>query len=301
MCKGKLKCWYTNASSLSNKLDEFHACIDKEQPHIVAVTEIWMKDELVLNGYHQALRHDRQETVKGGGVVLFVKDSLKIVDCQEVSGLPFDESVWCLIKLTRSELMLLGVCYRSPNSTLENNEQLISVFKRTKQLHVQHVLVIGDFNYPQIDWNKGKVEGPDDSSQVQFYDTVQDLFWVQHVDFPTRFRIGQTPSQLDLVFTKHEYAVDQIEARAPLGKSDHVVLTWDYQFQPESIGITQTQHKAHRYDFKKGRYGDMAKELQGVDWGLNDDMSVDMMWNRIKEVLNSCFEHHIPLQRIQKE
>ena len=30
MCKGKLKCWYTNASGMSNKLDEFHACIDKE-------------------------------------------------------------------------------------------------------------------------------------------------------------------------------------------------------------------------------------------------------------------------------
>ena len=45
----------------------------------------------------------------------------------------------------------------------------------------------------------------------------------------------------------------------------------------------------------------MAKELQGVDWRLKNDMSIDMMWNRIKEILNSWFEHHIPLQKIKKE
>ena len=105
-------------------------------------------------------------------LLLFGKDSLNIVDCQVMSELPFDESVWHLIKLACFELMLLGVCYRSPNSMFENNERLTSVLKGTELLHVQHVGI----NYPQIDWSTGKVEGPDDSSQAQFYDTVQALF-----------------------------------------------------------------------------------------------------------------------------
>ena len=178
MCRDKLKCWYTNASCLSNKLNEFRASIDNEQPDIIAVTEVWLKDDLGLDGYHQGVRHDRLEGRKGGGVLLFVKNCLQLVDCQALGGLPFEESVWCLIKLSNSERMLVGVCYRSPKSVMENDEHLINILASTKRLHVRHVLVMGDFNYPQIDWHAGKVEGPDDSCQARFYEIVQDLFWI---------------------------------------------------------------------------------------------------------------------------
>ena len=56
------------------------------------------------------------------------------------------------------------------------------------RVHSGNVLVMGDFNYPQIDWENGRVEGPEMSSQVQFYDTIQDLFWVQHVNFHTKIQ-----------------------------------------------------------------------------------------------------------------
>ena len=38
--KGKLQCWYANANSLRNKLNEFHTCIDTEMPDIIGVAEI---------------------------------------------------------------------------------------------------------------------------------------------------------------------------------------------------------------------------------------------------------------------
>ena len=205
--KGKLKCWYTNDNNLSNKLSEFRSCIDKEKPDVIGVTEVWMKEEFVLQGYHPAVRYDRTKCKKGGGVLLFVKDNLQMTEWPVLNDIAFNESVWCIIKLTHSESILLGVCYRSPTTTTENDLELNKLFKMAQASHVKHIQVMGDFNYPQIDWKTGRVSGPADSSQVSFFEMVQDLYWIQSVEFDTRFRIGCNPSQLDLIFTNREYSI----------------------------------------------------------------------------------------------
>jgi len=35
------------------------------------------------------------------------------------------------------------------------------------------------------------------------------------------------PSKLDYVFTNEDNLIDQVDYEEPLGKSDHVVLTWN--------------------------------------------------------------------------
>ena len=294
-----MKCWYTNANNLSNKIDEFRSCIDSEQPDIVAVTEVWMKDEIALEGYHQAKRHNREDSRKGGGVILFVKSNIQVIDCNIMIGSHFDESVWCLVRPSNSELLLLGVVYRSPSNVRDNNENLVYDLKVAAQIHAGHILVMGDFNYPQIDWGSGKVERPEDSCQALFYETIQDLFWVQHVNVHTRFREGTNPSQLDLVFTNQEYLIDEVETNAPLGKSDHMVLTWSYRFQNESLNMSSQPHtKVCKRNYAKGRYKDMRSDFQGVDWELSDAKSIDTLWNSMKEVIVSSIVRHVPHMKI---
>ena len=123
---------------------------------------------------------------------------------------------------------------------------------------------------------------------------LQDLFWAQNIEFATRFRSGQNPSQLDLVFTNQEYAIDQVEAKAPLGKSDHLILIWDYQFQSDCYSTMQLPESVLKRNFNKGRYDAMNNELQGVDWALRDDMNVDEMWSTVKDVLDASIEKHVP-------
>ena len=45
---------------------------------------------------------------------------------------------------------VIGVVYRSPNSTKTNNEKL---YKCIQELSNRNLVIIGDFNYPNIDWN----------------------------------------------------------------------------------------------------------------------------------------------------
>ena len=82
-------------------------------------------------------------------------------------------------------------------------------------------------NYGSIDWTTGSVSGPEGNDAARFYDATQDLFLCQHVESPTRYRHGCVPSVLDLVFTSNEYDIDEVRYFEPLGKSDHVVLSWE--------------------------------------------------------------------------
>ena len=57
---------------------------------------------------------------------------------------------------------------------------------------------------------------------------VQEEDWTQHVCEPTRYRTGQRPSLPDLVLTNVSHLVDNIHMCGPLGKSDHMVLDFEY-------------------------------------------------------------------------
>ena len=62
-----------------------------------------------------------------------------------------------------------------------------------------HVVIMGDFNYPSISWDNTNINLSADSEL--FYEVINDNILVQHMPFSTRFREGNIPSKLDLLFT----------------------------------------------------------------------------------------------------
>lgn len=100
------------------------------------------------------------------------------------------------------------------------------------------LLIVGDFNHKEIDWKELDPHGESDSWRAKFLDCVQGNFLHQHVLEPTRARGSDTPSTLDLVITQSELEVENLSYRAPLGKSDHCVLTMEFLIEddlPEGI------------------------------------------------------------------
>ncbi|GAA52824.1 hypothetical protein CLF_108873 [Clonorchis sinensis] len=57
---------------------------------------------------------------------------------------------------------------------------------------------------------------------------VQQSAWTQNVVASTRYSAGQQPSLQDLVITNRRHFVDQVIINAPLGHSDHCVMTFDF-------------------------------------------------------------------------
>ena len=208
-----IKCFYTNANSLIQKTDELRYLIETNKYDILSVTETWAHTEigdteLFIGGFNM-YRVDRTVT-RGGGVVLYIKETFRSVIEKTPCFDKFEDCVWCTVKMYDLQL-LVGVCYRSPASTTDNNMRLQDMLeKAVNGCTHDRILVMGDFNYREIDYNNYDVKADDNSDTCKFFDKTLDLYLVQHVTHTTRKREKTCESVLDYIFTDEEMLVDNL-------------------------------------------------------------------------------------------
>ena len=208
-------CFYTNASSLIPKLDELKQRVTENGYHLVGITESWGKQdikdsELHIEGYTM-YRHDRTNdtATKGGGALMYVKDSLKSQMLPSLTNSGLQDSVWVHVSSQKCNL-IVGVCYRITASTSENNEKLLQLLDQAVESAGNvHIMILGDFNYPTINYDNLTVN-PGDKSAADFFDKTMDSFLYQNVTEYTRIRQGYKPSKLDYIFTDEENLVENI-------------------------------------------------------------------------------------------
>ena len=289
------KCMYTNADSLLNKFEEFKTIIKNAKPLVIGITEIKPKNnrfpitspEISLPGYD--MFHTTLNSQKGRGCILYARKDLGAIE-EEVNS-EYSDQIWCRIRLNNEDSMLVGCIYRSPNSDKESDKKLNSALQMISEKKHTHMLVMGDFNQPNINWATwtGPSDEPEDNSNT-FIEQVRDCFWYQHVTRPTRARGSNTPNLLDLLFTNEEGMISDIEYMSPLGKSDHSILM--FQFNCYLFRI-QTNRTRYRYD--KGDYESLNKDLD-LDWNhlLRAAKDTDEIWTIVKEKIKAAIDKNIP-------
>ena len=133
-CKGiqggtsteEIKCVFLNARSIINKKNELNIMVDDIKPHIIGITESWANNdithaELGLEGYVM-FRKDR--IGRRGGVLLYIKETIPAYEVQLQEEADCNEAIWC--KLVRGyTTVTIGVVYRCPNITKQNNKTYI--------------------------------------------------------------------------------------------------------------------------------------------------------------------------------
>ena len=62
-------------------------------------------------------------------------------------------------------------------------------------------LVVGDFNFKEINWKTNMSAVSENHISTKFFECCRDSYFYQHVLAPTRERIANEPSTLDLIFT----------------------------------------------------------------------------------------------------
>ena len=282
---------------MNNKKGEFLNRVDEIKPDIIGITEVWQKEEICVQGYQLAGWKARPDESRGGGVLLMVKDHFQVSECEELNSFNFDESVWCIIHTSPARRLLVGVCYRPPGSSHENNQDLLKLMDAIKTSHATDYLIMGDFNFREINWMDGTVDGPGDSDAAQFYEKVQDCYLCQHVTIHTRFREGTLPSTLDLIFTDQENNVDELKCSAPLGKSDHCVITWELRTASQK----QRESREPPFNYRAGNYETMREELSSVDWEVMEGMNIDDAWIYFREKLHCCRSRHVPRYKMRRK
>jgi hypothetical protein len=271
--------------------------ISTDNYHIIGIVETWAREEikdseLKIDGY-EMFRKDRIFG-KGGGIIVYVKETLKSTLCNDLMNTGFDESVWCNVRTGECNL-LVGVCYRCPSSSQANNEKLLQLIESASlRKNVTNVLVMGDFNYPEIDYENGMVDAGSDSPPSKFFEKTQDMYWTQYVTEATRMRGMDDPSILDYVFTDEENLIEEVNCEVPLAKSDHVCLTWNLSVKTDQEGKTNET----RLNYWKGNYDNIAVQLDGMDWEVEfAGRSLDDMWSVFKSKVIEISRSNVPLRR----
>ena len=263
---------------------------------IIGVTENWGNNEiydaeLQIPGYHM-FRVDRRTTTRGGGVILYVSESIDAVQLDLFDTIEFSDCVFCMLSLSGSKL-IVGVCYRSPTSTSENDEALITLINTVaKYVEKQNCIIMGDFNLPNVDFDSFTVQGNSDSFAGRVFDCILDNYWTQHVSDLTRFRANQAPSCLDWVITNDPNILEELNYSVPIGKSDHVCLSWQISVMKRSITDKL------KYNYWKADYSAVRDELGSINWQDEfGDKPVNDMWEKFSDIIAACVESHVPLYK----
>ena len=291
--KLSVNCMYSNVDTLSNKMEELRNYVAMSNYDVVALTEVHAKKsnlercEYVLQGYScMTVMEDR-------GVCLFVKDGFDIVRLTEIEKI-FQPSIFCKITPKGGkDSIIFGVVYRSPS--YDNNaiicEQLHKLYKDIRD---QQVIVVGDYNYPEINWKDDKCNTKDTHPAWKFLDVIHENFIFQNVTEPTHHRGQQQPNILDLILSDKEDRVQNLEYLAPLGKSHHSVLTFNLD---GGYGV-EDRERTLKPLIDKGDYQGMKNFLRQVNWSEKlDNLSVDESWTSIHDVIKTAMDKFIPKMR----
>ena len=257
-----LKCFYSNVDSILNKRLEIAQLLVQEHIDIFLLTEILPKNLRFPVQPSEIACFDDFDCFSNCfspyvhlGTAIYVRKSLK---AQQIS-LKQDqeaarESVWVELKLKGGDKLLIGCVYRPPSNTDTDNKLLYDTILSLVE-NRSHVLICGDFNQPDVNWEDESItSNSQQSASYLFMEFVRDTFLYQHICQPTHYRGQQNPTLIDLIFSNEEDMVQNIKHEAPIGKSHHQTIYFDFLcYTPEISNNDRTLYNYKRADFEQMR------------------------------------------------
>ena len=267
-----------------SKIDILREYVSSLKLDVIGVAETFLKKdvldaEISIEGF-KLFRKDRCQIKEGigGGVILYVRNEIVSHESMELNKYKA-EATWIKIKTDRNIDLTIGVCYKSQVADHNEIKELFDVIEMASR---GPLLIMGDFNYPHINWDNFE----SDANGSEFRDLVLDNYLHQHVKLPTRDK-----NILDLILTSDVSMVENIEIIEHLGNSDHNIVTWKLINNIEIIRNNSPVRLYHKANFDA-----MRTWFRSKDW-LNEfgDMNIDEVWNKFCEIVNLAVKKFVPL------
>lgn len=270
--------------------------ICNDAPDLILLTETIPKAQrlpispalLQIPGYSRFSNFDPSTANLGTsgkrGICVYVSTMLSAIEYSVLdSGV---EQVWIELCLEGNDKLMIGCIYRSPSGNVQESvHQLVMSIKQACDRCTSHILIVGDFNLPQIDWDIESSSAPESHPSHTFIDAMQGCFLHQHVREATRYRLGQVPSILDLIFTNEEGMIRNIDYQPGLCNSDHVVLRFSLVCYSRVKTFSPAQ--GLRVDYERLRV-----DLSSVDWtqmqGMCFEDAYDFFRNSMSNAIGNC-------------
>ena len=251
------------------------------EPDLILITETWCNNDITnaylsVAGYELQpdLRVDREDTNggRGGGLLVYSKCGLQILklDC----GALFKQHCKFLVN------DIIFYIYWSPISPASNLTKLADLVSGAEK----NCVIIGDFNLPNIDWERGVATGPG----KELLEAVEDKLMSQLVEFSTQIK----GNILDLVLTNMPERISEVREEGRLGKSDHCMIVTEI-----SVGKSSRDNLLPSLDWRRADWDGMKAELSGA-WRrevmLEDG---DMAWRMMKARVEDLIRRFVPERR----
>ena len=119
------------------------------------------------------------------------------------------------------------------------------------------------------------------------------MFLYQHVTEPTHNIDGENPTRLDLIFSRKSEDVGNVDQYPPLGKSHHVTLVFEMMIECDYM--QEEEYETYKYNFHKGNYTEIRRELTSYDWILLfEGKTVEEMYRILLTILLELIEKYVP-------
>ena len=253
-------------------------------PQVIAVTETWLTTDILTNeilpvGY-SIFRCDRNS--RGGGVLLCVDERLP---SKLMSSLPEVETL--IVTVGANPAFTICLSYKPPNASMETIQDLYSIIGNVAT--ESNVIIMGDFNCPDIDWVSLTAET---YSSSLLCDVVFDNNLSQLVITPTHVR----GNILDLVLTNSESLFKRIWVDETNDYSDHFMIYF-------AVYTKELPPKGPKYsyvpDYSKVDFEGMCSFL--LDHDFSDYLvsnNIDELWLYFKLLLHEAVDLFVPKARV---
>ena len=252
-----------------NKLSNFQSFVYTSNFNILCITETWLTDSVfdleILPTDFTIYRKDRHS--RGGGV---------LIASIPTSIIPSPTNLEVIsVKIELSTSISLCTVYIPPNPGDLYFKSLLK-FLADFITSSEYVIIVGDFNLPDINWNS--LTGISTFS-TSFCDFIFNYNLVQFVDRPTHIK----GNILDIILSNTPFIQDICVVPSQLISSDHFIVS----FGIESIVKPVKKHKPElTFDFKNADMEGLLTYLLDYDFGycfqIND---TEQVWAVIKRAI----------------
>jgi hypothetical protein len=286
--RGKLSILVINFRGMSTKVAEIEALIHQLKPDIIQATETWLNPnkktaEVFPEGYN-VYRKDR--SVRNGGGILFAcKKDLVVTNLSIQSD---KEILWNQLELKGGKKVIFGTVYK-PNH--KDEETVISLEESLDKIRQKFpnsdILVAGDFNQPNIEWENRTIKpGHWANANVgnRLLDVVEDNCFEQVVDKPTR-----GDNILDLFLTTKQSLVEEVKVEP--GVSDHHAVLVEVQLNSRRKKLPPRKV----YLRNKADISGIKKYLEDFqDSYFSNKSSIQNDWDKIEGAIKNTMDKNVP-------
>ena len=271
----------------------------------ISITETWLKPfitdaQMEIDGY-TIYRSDRFNKERGG-CCLYIQDSYSVSDHFKYDD-DFCEIIVCSVVNVKTLLFCVYRTGETPHESFYDALRFMQSCVETKD-DSWSIIITGDFNFPNIDWNTLKASSDGGCRQCAdaLLKFMESNLLCQIVNKPTRRDpISGTENILDLVITNNGDLFRDVDV-LPTSMSDHdsvsIILSQHFNYasvKGQEILQKDTPVGFNSLNFHKADYNEINADLCKINWdSLKAESSYEDFPITFYQALLSICEKHTP-------